>query len=153
MGAKTAEKALQLMFNFVSSYSWPKKMALTLAAFAELYGDFWVIASTQGPHALSVSMLKGFKAFDLRKHRSYVENLNEVVKQLLELTESLLELDRYTKLYLEKEVPALGMAFALIPEWICQTIIAIISVAAQFSSFTNFEERLAHSVIFSSLMF
>ncbi|KAK4759913.1 hypothetical protein SAY87_023044 [Trapa incisa] len=141
LAAKNAEKALHAMFKLVASYSWPKKLLLILAAFAELYGDFWVLESTKGPHALSLSLLKGFKAFDLRKHGSHVDSLNNVVKQLLELTDYLIKLDNYTTMYLEKDVPSLGVAFAHIPEWICQAIIAIVSVSAQFSSFTNFEER------------
>ncbi|KAK4783673.1 hypothetical protein SAY86_008047 [Trapa natans] len=141
LAAKNAEKALHAMFNLVASYSWPKKLLLILAAFAELYGDFWVLESTKGPHALSLSLLKVFKAFDLRKHGSHVDSLNNVVKQLLELTDYLIKLDNYTTMYLEKDGPSLGVAFAHIPEWICQAIIAIVSVSAQFSSFTNFEER------------
>ncbi|KAF7852049.1 hypothetical protein BT93_L1138 [Corymbia citriodora subsp. variegata] len=151
---KNLSESLSMIFQKLSSYQWTTQVLLVLAAFALHYGNFWYISEAPsdvgGGNALSTCLLKGLSS--LKKKLRSDENmkaavipLNNVVNDLLELTNSLVGLYKLLNQHRGKHVPGLADAFREIPTWSCKTIIDIVDTGKYFARLVEDDDKFAES--------
>ncbi|KAB1219090.1 hypothetical protein CJ030_MR3G018689 [Morella rubra] len=119
-GEEIAHKTTMSILNKLSNYSWEAKAALTLAAFALDYGDFWLLVQLHSSDQLAKSMgiLRRVPSIvkrpGLQKYGKAIVELNNLVKATLELIDSIFELDNLS-VHDPKDVPALSTVIDRIP--------------------------------------
>ncbi|KAL3724759.1 hypothetical protein ACJRO7_029857 [Eucalyptus globulus] len=132
---RDAEERLRGIFSTLSSYRWTTQLLLVLAAFAQQYGEFWYISKdpSEGGNALlkGLSSLKKKLISDKKAEKEVP--LNEVVVDLLDWTNSLVNLEKLVTQHRGKRVPILAEAFRTMPKWSCQAIIAIVAAGDYFA--------------------
>ncbi|KAF8014423.1 hypothetical protein BT93_H0292 [Corymbia citriodora subsp. variegata] len=148
---KNVNHMLREIFLKLSSYRWTTQVLLVLAAFALQYGEFWYIseAPSDGRNAPLTYLLKGLSSFKKRllsdeKKTAAMIPLNKVVNELLELTTSLVDLDKLVVKHRGKHVPKLAEAFRTIPKWSCEAIIAILATGNYFGGLID-DDKSAES--------
>jgi hypothetical protein len=110
-GEQTAEKTTTIL-NKLKSYPYRAKAALTLAAFSIEYGDFWLLAQLFSSNQLasSVGILKRVPAIikppsQIGKYRDEIVELNNLIKDTLEVINSIFELGKQSMDYTQNELP------------------------------------------------
>ncbi|XP_039169917.1 protein SIEVE ELEMENT OCCLUSION B-like [Eucalyptus grandis] len=136
---KNMEETWKAIFQKLRSYRWTTQVLLVLAAFALQYGDFWYAseAPPEGRNAMSDYLWKALRSLKKKVisdgNKVAIKPLNDVVKDLCELTTSLSDLTQLVYQYRGKHLPELARAFQSIPRWSCETIIAILAAANIFA--------------------
>ncbi|KAF8030510.1 hypothetical protein BT93_E2829 [Corymbia citriodora subsp. variegata] len=136
---KNVKDRLEEIFSKLSSYRPTTQVLLVLAAFALQYGDFWYIsqAPSDGGNALSNYLLKGLSSLKKKlisdDKAAAIIPLNEVVRDLLKWTASLVSLEKLVTQHRWKHVPQLAEAFRTMPKWSCEAIIAILATGDYFA--------------------
>ncbi|KAI4345744.1 hypothetical protein L6164_012843 [Bauhinia variegata] len=134
-GEEIAHRTTLTILNKLSSYSWEAKAVLTLAAFAQEYGEFWLLTQLQptDPLAKSLAVMKRVpvhtKAAALQKHRQAIVELNSLIKSTLQVIEHIFELVRLTS-YDAKDVTAIEQ----IPVDVYWTIITVAAIVTQIDA-------------------
>ncbi|XP_057948275.1 protein SIEVE ELEMENT OCCLUSION B-like [Malania oleifera] len=135
-GEDIAHKTTLAILNKLSNYSWEAKAVLTLAAFALDYGEFWFLAQSQSSDQLakSLAVLRRVpvitKPAALQKHKKALIELNSLIRDTLEVIESIFELEKLTS-YDPKDIPALAGIMDHVPVHVYRAIITVVSCATQ----------------------
>ncbi|XP_057948274.1 protein SIEVE ELEMENT OCCLUSION B-like [Malania oleifera] len=146
-GEDIAHKTTLAILNKLSNYSWEAKAMLTLAAFALDYGEFWLLAQSQSSDQLakSLAVLRPVpvitKPAALQKHKKALIELNSLIRDTLEVIESIFELEKLTS-YEPKDIPALAGIVHDVPVHVCQAIITVVACATQVTCLVCDEDVL-----------
>ncbi|KAL5542113.1 hypothetical protein UlMin_009823 [Ulmus minor] len=138
-------KSTMSILNNLSSYSWEAKAVLTLAAFALEYGDFWLLATLHHSDQLakSLAILKRLPHLieppELQKRRKYVLELNNLIKDVLQVVEIIFEFEKLSAIYGSKDVPALAVAVKHIAVDVYWAILAVVACGIKISLLTSDE--------------
>ncbi|KVH88937.1 hypothetical protein Ccrd_024684 [Cynara cardunculus var. scolymus] len=117
------------LFHLLSNYGWDAKAAITLAAFAMNYGEFWLVAQlyTANPLAKSLAHLKQLP--DIIEHGEVLkprfEAVTTLIKAMLDLTLCIVKFKELPSQYISVDTPELATATAHIPTavyWIIRSI-------------------------------
>ncbi|KAI4317948.1 hypothetical protein L6164_025769 [Bauhinia variegata] len=141
-GDVTAHRVTVAILQKLKEYSWDAKAVLTLAAFAQEYGEFSLLAQLQSTNTLakSVAILNKVPALTkpaaVQKHRNAIIELNNLVKVTLQVIEAIFELEKLTT-YDVRDVPALETAIEQIPVDVFWTIITVVSIVIQIHALTD----------------
>jgi hypothetical protein len=101
-----------VLLNYLSSYSWHAKVVLTLAAFAVIFGEFWLVAQSSVSNTLakSVALLKQLP--DIVENsvslRPQFDALNKLVKAALDVTMCIVEFKELPSEYISEDVPGIS---------------------------------------------
>ncbi|MQL74562.1 hypothetical protein Taro_006919 [Colocasia esculenta] len=117
------------LFDALAAYSWETKAVLALAAFATLYGEFWLVAQlhTVNPLARSVALMKQLPNIlehsDVLKPR--IDAINSLIKAMVDVARCAVDFNELPA----EDVPADDMTSAMnhIPTaafWIVRSIVA-----------------------------
>ncbi|XP_010904538.1 protein SIEVE ELEMENT OCCLUSION B [Elaeis guineensis] len=123
------------LLHSLSSYAWDAKVTLALAAFAVLYGEFWLTAQlhTVNPLAKSVSLLKQLPDIIEHSHllKPRFDAINNLIKAMLDVTKCIVELKELPSEYISLESPDMSMAIAHIPTAVYWTIRSVVACSSQ----------------------
>lgn len=134
-GGGDAHATTTEIFHLLSNYGWDAKAAITLAAFAMNYGEFWLVAQlyTANPLAKSLAHLKQLP--DILEHGEVLkprfEAVTTLIKAMLDLTRCIVKFKELPGHYISPETPELVTATAHIPTavyWIIRSIVACTSI-------------------------
>ncbi|CAN6462344.1 unnamed protein product [Victoria cruziana] len=129
-GADPHATTMALLSGPLSLYPWEAKVVLVLAAFAMSYGEFWLTGQlySANPLAKSIALLK-----HMPKHLEHVgemkpkfDALNNLIKEMVELTRCIIEFSDLSLDYISMEAPAMVTALSHIPTavyWIIKSIV------------------------------
>ncbi|XP_060674312.1 protein SIEVE ELEMENT OCCLUSION B [Ziziphus jujuba] len=109
------EKTVVAIVNLLSSYSLDAKLVLSLAALATEFGDFWRLrkdlthkSSLPKEFCLSMAILKFESGYLVEpKKQPVVDELNNLIMLILEVTKSISELEKLRNNYTSANVPGL----------------------------------------------
>ncbi|KAH7515053.1 hypothetical protein FEM48_Zijuj11G0155200 [Ziziphus jujuba var. spinosa] len=132
------EKTVVAIVNLLSSYSLDAKLVLSLAALATEFGDFWRLrkdlthkSSLPKEFCLSMAILKFESGYLVeRKKQPVVDELNNLIMLILEVTKSISELEKLRNNYTSANVPGL---LPTIQKHVYGTIASIVACAAQIA--------------------
>ncbi|KAF9603057.1 hypothetical protein IFM89_033782 [Coptis chinensis] len=134
-GGGDAHATTLALFNTLSSYSWDAKVVLALAAFGVSYGEFWLVAKLYptNPLAKSIALLKQLP--DILEHneslRPRFDALKNLIKEMLEVTQCIVEFKELPPQYINHETPVMSMALAHIPTAVYWTIRSVVACSSQ----------------------
>ncbi|GJU19466.1 sieve element occlusion B-like protein [Tanacetum coccineum] len=122
------------IFNMLSKYRWDAKATITLAAFAVIYGEFWLVARhyTDNPLAKSLVLLKRLPAV-LEHEETFkprFDAISMLITAILDLTHCIVGFKEIPEEYISSETPELVIATTHIPRavyWIIRSIVACAS--------------------------
>ncbi|WJX39217.1 hypothetical protein P8452_26783 [Trifolium repens] len=143
-GGGDAHASTMVLLNYLSSYSWHAKVVLTLAAFAVIFGEFWLVAQSSVSNTLakSVALLKQLP--DIVENsvslRPQFDALNKLVKAALDVTMCIVEFKELPSEYISEDVPPMSVASAHIPiatYWVIRSIVACASQIASLIGMRN----------------
>ncbi|KAI4345749.1 hypothetical protein L6164_012847 [Bauhinia variegata] len=157
------QTTMAILYELERSH-WGAKVAITLAAFAMEYGNFWHLAQIQSTTAAlgkSLALLNGGFVVNrlqgIETQKPDLTELNNLVKTVLKVTEYIIELKKLSSVgYDQRELPELFNAIQEIPVDVYWLII-IIAVCATHVAFhlgdseykpelSEFDEKL-HSIL------
>ena len=122
------------LFNTLSSYPWDAKVVVALAAFAVIYGEFWLVAQLYptNPLAKSVAHLKQLPDIMERAEslKPKFEALGGLIKAMLDLTKCIVEFKSLPSQYISQDTPEMVTATAHIPIAVYWTIRSIVACAS-----------------------
>lgn len=128
-----------VLLNYLASYAWHAKVVLTLAAFAVIFGEFWLVAqlSTGNVLAKSVALLKQLPDVveNSTSLRPQFDALNKLVKAALDVALCIVEFKELPSEYIAEDTPPMSIASAYIPiaaYWVIRSIVACASQIASF---------------------
>ncbi|KAF7838228.1 protein SIEVE ELEMENT OCCLUSION B-like [Senna tora] len=128
-----------VILNTLSSYSWHAKVVLSLAAFAVIFGEFWLVSQLSAANntlAKSVSLLKQLP--DIVENPSSLkpqfDALNKLVKAALDVTISIIDFKELPSEYISEDTPPMSVASAHIPIAAYWTIRSIVACSTQIAS-------------------
>ncbi|KAH7515048.1 hypothetical protein FEM48_Zijuj11G0154700 [Ziziphus jujuba var. spinosa] len=132
------EKTVVAIVNLLSSYSLDAKLVLSLAALATEFGDFWRLrkdlthkSSLPKEFCLSMAILKFESGYLVEpKKQPVVDELNNLIMLILEVTKSISELEKLRNNYTSANVPGL---LPTIQKHVYGTIASIVACAAQIA--------------------
>lgn len=114
---------------------------LTLAAFALHYGEFWLLAQIYTTNQLAKAMALLRQVPGLIERASALkprfDALNDLIKEILEVTHCVVEYKEVLSMYMASEVPALSTAMNIIPRAVYWTVRSIVACTTQITSFTS----------------
>ncbi|KAJ0638139.1 putative sieve element occlusion [Helianthus annuus] len=88
----------------LSNYGWDAKAAITLAAFAVNYGEFWLVAQLYkiNPLANSLGLLKQVPNIlgQYESHKPWFDDVTNLVQTTLEVTHIIIELQKLSERYI-----------------------------------------------------
>ncbi|KAF6144507.1 hypothetical protein GIB67_004461 [Kingdonia uniflora] len=122
------------LFELLSSYSWDAKVVLTLAGFAVIYGEFWLVTHlrTTNHLARSIALLKQLP--DIIQHNDSLkprfDALGNLINAMLDVTKCIIELKELPFQYITPDVSPLAMATTHVPTaayWIIRSVVACTS--------------------------
>ncbi|XAR67961.1 hypothetical protein NMG60_11002920 [Bertholletia excelsa] len=137
-GGADAHATTMAIFNMLANYSWDAKVVISLAAFAVIYGEFWLVEKlcVQDPLAKSVSLLKQLP--DLTEYaatlKSRFEAINKLTKAMMKVTKCIVEFKDLPSQYISTETPPLSTAMAHVPTAAYWTIRSMVACASQITS-------------------
>jgi hypothetical protein len=119
------------LFQLLTSYSWEAKVAISFAAFAVNYGEFWLVAQlyTTNPLAKSVAALMELPA--IMEHREALkqkfEAINNLINAMLEVTQCIIKFKELPSQFISPESPEMITAAAHVPTAVYWTIRSIVA--------------------------
>ncbi|RWR97002.1 protein SIEVE ELEMENT OCCLUSION B [Cinnamomum micranthum f. kanehirae] len=134
-GGGDAHATTMALLNTLGSYSWDAKVVLALAAFAASFGEFWLTVQlhTVNPLAKSVALLKQLP--NIFEHTEALkpkfDALNALIKAMLDVTKSIIELKELPQEYISPDTPAMLMAVSHIPTAVYWTIRGVVACSSQ----------------------
>ncbi|KAL9666730.1 hypothetical protein QQ045_001068 [Rhodiola kirilowii] len=134
-GGGDAHNTTIAIFNTLTSYTWDAKVVLALAAFAVIYGEFWLVAQLYptNPLAKSIAVMKQLpetlERVDMLKPK--FEALTNLINAMMEVTKSIIEFQELPPQYISQDTPEMAAATAHIPTAVYWTIRSIVACAAQ----------------------
>ncbi|XP_031478464.1 protein SIEVE ELEMENT OCCLUSION B-like [Nymphaea colorata] len=134
-GSDSHATTMALLSGTLSLYSWEGKAVLVLAAFAMSYGEFWLTGQLYAvnPLAKSVALLKQMP--ELLEHvdalKPKFDALNNLIKEMLELTRCIIEFSNLPVDYISMEAPAMVTALSHIPTAVYWIIKSAVTSSAQ----------------------
>ncbi|KEH35012.1 putative sieve element occlusion [Medicago truncatula] len=143
-GGGDAHASTMVLLNYLSSYPWHAKVVLTLAAFAVIFGEFWLVAQSSVSNTLakSVALLKQLP--DIVENsvslRPQFDALNKLVKAALDVTMCIVEFKDLPSEYISEDAPPMSVASAHIPiatYWVIRSIVACASQIASLIGMRN----------------
>ncbi|KAJ0436121.1 putative sieve element occlusion [Helianthus annuus] len=118
----------------LSNYGWDAKAAITLAAFAVNYGEFWLVAQLYkiNPLANSLGLLKQVPNIlgQYESHKPWFDDVTNLVQTTLEVTHIIIELQKLSERYISLN----ALFMTIVPRtrvaiyWIIRSIVACASV-------------------------
>ncbi|KAJ8768057.1 hypothetical protein K2173_020997 [Erythroxylum novogranatense] len=149
-GGITADASAPIL-DKLPEYSWENKLLIVLAAYAMIYGQFWLVAQsyTSNQVAKSVAILKRlpymFMQTNVLKNRlDAVKNLNSVI---LDITKCIVDITLLPSQYTDQDDPTIARAMSHIPTAVKQTIKSIVACAYKISELIGLStEQLGSSV-------
>ncbi|KAK6160296.1 hypothetical protein DH2020_003677 [Rehmannia glutinosa] len=123
------------LLKSLSNYPWDAKVAITFAAFAINYGEFWLVQHlhTKNPLAKNIATLKDLP--EMMEHAGEFKKKFEAVLDLLncvlKVTHCLTEFKELPSAYISHESPEMSAATAHIPTavyWIIRSLLACASI-------------------------
>ncbi|KAF8390540.1 hypothetical protein HHK36_025067 [Tetracentron sinense] len=148
-GGGDAHATTLTLFNMLSSYTWDAKVVLALAAFATIYGEFWLVTQLYSTNRLakSVALLKQLPEImehsDSLKHR--FDALNNLIKAMLDVTKCIVEFKELPSHYITSDTPAMSMALTHIPTAVYWTIRSLVTCATQIIGLTGYSHEYMSS--------
>lgn len=147
LGGEDGHQTTVSLLNMLSNYAWDAKLVLTLAAFALVYGEFWLLAQIYSSNQLAKSMAILKQLPIIMEHsgplKPKFDALNNLIKAMLDLTRCIVAFKDLPSAYVAQDVPALASAANTIPTAVYWTMRGVVACAAQISSFTS----MAHEYV------
>lgn len=126
-----AHETTVAILNQLSSYTWDTKAVISIASFAVMYGEFWLVALVleTNPLAKSVAYLKQVSDIIDQSSllKSQFDTINDLVRAALDLTKCICEFGGLPDEYISDDEPPKSTALAYIPTavyWIIQSLVA-----------------------------
>lgn len=123
------------LLHTLSSYAWDAKVTLALAAFAVIYGEFWLIAQLHAvnPLAKSVSLLKQLPDIIEHSHllKPRFDAINNLARAMVDVTKCIVEFKELPSEYISPESPDMSVAMTHIPTAVYWTIRSIVACSSQ----------------------
>ncbi|CAL0320035.1 unnamed protein product [Lupinus luteus] len=133
-GGGDAHASTMVLLNYLSNYSWHAKVVLTLAAFAVIFGEFWLVVqmSAENTLAKSVSLLKQLPDIveNSTSLRPQFDALNKLVKVAMDVTMCIVEFKELPSEYISEDTPPMSIASTHIPiaaYWVIRSVVACAS--------------------------
>jgi len=133
-----------VLLGYMSSYAWHAKVVLTLAAFAVIFGEFWLVAqlSAENTLAKSVALLKQLPdiAENFMSLKPHFEALIRLVKAAMDVTTCIVEFKELPSEYISEDTPPMSVASTHIPiasYWVIRSIVACASQIASLIGTRN----------------
>ncbi|XP_061366082.1 protein SIEVE ELEMENT OCCLUSION B-like [Gastrolobium bilobum] len=143
-GGGDAHASTMVLLNYLSSYAWHAKVVLTLAAFAVIFGEFWLVAQLSAANTLakSVALLKQLPDIveNSTNLKPQFEALNKLIKAALDVTMCIVEFKELPSDYISEHTPPMSVASAHIPiaaYWVIRSIVACASQIASLIGMRN----------------
>ncbi|KAL5192083.1 Protein SIEVE ELEMENT OCCLUSION B [Glycine soja] len=143
-GGGDAHSSTMVLLNYMSSYAWHAKVVLTLAAFAVIFGEFWLVAqlSAENTLAKSVALLKQLPdiAENFMSLKPHFEALIRLVKAAMDVTMCIVEFKELPSEYISEDTPPMSVASTHIPiasYWVIRSIVACSSQIASLVGMRN----------------
>ncbi|KAJ1403263.1 Sieve element occlusion, N-terminal [Sesbania bispinosa] len=143
-GGGDAHASTMVLLNYLSSYAWHAKVVLTLAAFAVIFGEFWLVSQLSAANILakSVALLKQLPDIvdNSVSLRPQFDALNKLVRAALDVTMCIVEFKELPSEYISEDVPPMSVASAHIPiaaYWVIRSIVACASQIASLIGMRN----------------
>ncbi|KAK7302171.1 hypothetical protein RJT34_13052 [Clitoria ternatea] len=143
-GGGDAHASTMVLLSYLSSYAWHAKVVLTLAAFAVIFGEFWLVAqlSAENTLAKSVALLKQLP--DMAENsvslKPQFEALIRLMKAALDVTMCIVEFKGLPSEYISEDTAPMSVASAHIPiaaYWVIRSIVACASQIASLVGIRN----------------
>ncbi|KAJ0972808.1 hypothetical protein J5N97_020767 [Dioscorea zingiberensis] len=134
-GGGEAHATTLALFHTLSTYTWDAKLVLVLAAFAMIYGEFWLTAQlhTVNPMAKSLALIKQLPNIlehsDILKPR--FDAISNLIKAMLDVTKSIIEFRELPSEYISLDTPDMTLTMAHIPTAVYWTIRGAIACVSQ----------------------
>ncbi|KAJ8768185.1 hypothetical protein K2173_021125 [Erythroxylum novogranatense] len=149
-GGTTADASATIL-DKLPEYSWENRLLIVLAAFAMIYGQFWLVSQsyTSNQLAKSVAVLKRlpymFKQTNVLKNRlDAVKNLNQVI---LDITKCIVEITQLSSQYNAQDDPMIAKALSHVPTAVKQTIKSIVACACKINELTGLSSEQLGSTV------
>ncbi|BAT79437.1 hypothetical protein LR48_Vigan04g070100 [Vigna angularis] len=143
-GGGDAHSSTMVLLGYMSSYAWHAKVVLTLAAFAVIFGEFWLVAqlSAENTLAKSVALLKQLPdiAENFMSLKPHFEALIRLVKAAMDVTTCIVEFKELPSDYISEDTPPMSVASTHIPiasYWVIRSIVACASQIASLIGTRN----------------
>ncbi|KAK7350668.1 hypothetical protein VNO77_09528 [Canavalia gladiata] len=143
-GGGDAHASTMVLLNYLSSYAWHAKVVLTLAAFAVIFGEFWLVAqlSIENTLAKSVALLKQLPDIteNAISYKPHFDALIKLVKAALDVTMCIVEFKELPSEYISEDTPPMSVASTHIPiaaYWVIRSIAACASQIASLIGMRN----------------
>ncbi|XP_027338753.1 protein SIEVE ELEMENT OCCLUSION B-like [Abrus precatorius] len=137
-GGGDAHASTMVLLNYLSSYAWHAKVVLTLAAFAVIFGEFWLVAqsSVENTLAKSVALLKQLPDIieNSSSYKPHFDALIKLVKAALDVTMCIVEFKELPSAYISEDTPPMSVASTHIPIAAYWVIRSIVACSSQISS-------------------
>ncbi|XP_056169900.1 protein SIEVE ELEMENT OCCLUSION B-like isoform X3 [Syzygium oleosum] len=129
------------IFKLLTPFSWDAKLVLTLASFANNYGEFWLLAQIYSSNQLAKSMAILKQLPMIMEHsgalKSLFDALDSLIQAMLKVTRCVVDLTELPSAYISSEVPALSAARDQVPTAVYWTIRSAVACASQITSLTS----------------
>ncbi|KAI6700779.1 hypothetical protein NL676_015103 [Syzygium grande] len=129
------------IFNMLTPFSWDAKLVLTLAAFANNYGEFWLLAQIYSSNQLAKSMAILKQLPMIMEHsgvlKSLFDALDSLIQAMLKVTRCVVDFTELPSAYISSEVHALSAARDQVPTAVYWTIRSAVACASQITSLTS----------------
>ncbi|CAI0457078.1 unnamed protein product [Linum tenue] len=147
LGGADAHGTTMTILETLTSFQWDAKLVMTLAAFALHYGEFWLLAQIYSSNQLAKSMAILKQLPTILEHsgplKPRFDALNKLIKNILEVTRSVVKFKELPPSYISQDVPALSAAMAHVPAAVYWTVRAIVACANQITLLTTMGHEYA----------
>ncbi|XP_031475018.1 protein SIEVE ELEMENT OCCLUSION B-like [Nymphaea colorata] len=143
-GADQHATTMALLGDILSCYPWEGKVVLVLAAYAIIYGEFWLTEMLYSSDRLakSVARLKQLQHVDVVKPQ--FDKLNNLIKEMLELTWCITKFRDLPIDYIPRDSPAMATAQShviIAVYWVIMSVVTsvgqIIAMVGKSSKFST----------------
>ncbi|XP_074318130.1 protein SIEVE ELEMENT OCCLUSION B-like [Silene latifolia] len=146
-GVNSNETTLTVLKN-LESFSWEAKAVLTLAAFAQTYGDFWFLIQLYSTNSLSKSEELVKQVPMIVDHdggfKKLFEETNDLIKAMLETVRCIVEFMELPVIYITAEDPEVKSAMSHFPIAVYWVVRSCIAAAIQITALSSsgFDQNL-----------
>ncbi|KAI5679283.1 hypothetical protein M9H77_10233 [Catharanthus roseus] len=122
------------LLQSLSSYSWEAKVAISFAAFAVYYGEFWLVAQLYPTNPLAKSIAVLMELPEIMEHRDAMkqkfEAVNKLIEAMLLVTHCIIRFKELPTQYISHDLPEMITAAAHIPTAVYWTIRSIVACSS-----------------------
>ncbi|XP_043703931.1 protein SIEVE ELEMENT OCCLUSION A-like [Telopea speciosissima] len=144
-GGDVHSTTMALLSNTLSRFSWDEKVIVALAAFAVIYGEFWLVEELYGTHPLAnaIALLKQLPHIfeQPRETRSLMrlkfKALWTLIKAMLDVTNGIVQINELPRQHFANDQLPMSVADTIIRSAVYWTIRSVVACASHITGFID----------------